>query len=171
MGCPGPEDRRKLEAIASFEGFVDKLLQKLGPDLEAGRGFSLAEEGGGPGTLWSLTLTDYMVRPLAQPADSWLGDMRFTLVRMSEECSPDKQPVEVYVDLVGDGQRWTLYSSASRFGSMDGKENTALWRVWEPDSEDWKYLAECVVAISPQHEVGSDDVTVGTTPGNQEVSE
>lgn len=171
MGCPGPEDRKKLEAISSFETFIDRFMNQLGPDLSTGFGISLVEDGGRQGTVWSLTLVDYMVRPLAQPADSWLGDIHFSLVRSGEECSPTRQPVEVYIDFVGDGQRWTPYSSASRLGSTDGKANTGLWRVWEPDSEDWKYLAECVAAISPQQETRNDDGTVGTAPGDREVSE
>jgi hypothetical protein len=169
LGCPGPEDRKKLEAIASFETFIDRFMNKLGPDLSTGCSLSLLEDGGSPGTVWSITLIDYMIRPLAQPADSWLGDIHFSLVRSGEECSPDKQPVEVYVDFVGDGQRWTPYSSASRLGSTDGKENTGLWKVWEPNSEDWKYLAECVAAISPQRKTGSDGEKVETTSENQKV--
>lgn len=157
VGCPGPEDRGKLEAIASFEGFVDKLMQKLGPEQEVGQGFSLTEEGGGPGTLWSLALSDYMVRPLAQPADSWLGDMRITLVRTSEECSPTQQPIEIYADFIGDATQWTLYSVVSRMGSRESKPNTQHWRVWESDSEDWKYLVEITAAVVAEQNSMAED--------------
>ncbi len=170
VGCPGPEDRKKLEVIASFEEFIDQLLQKIGPDLEAGTGFSLEEEGGEAGTLWSLSLTDYMVRPLAQPADSWLADIHFNVIRTSEKCSPDSRPIEVYADFIGDATQWTLYSVLSRFSSPGIETNKNSWRFWERDSEDWKYLNQSVTAIQ-QRKFGTKSDSRHVSPVSPEVSE
>lgn len=142
MGCPGPEDRKKLETISSFEMFIDRFMSEISPDLKNGQGFLLVEDGGAPGTAWTLSLYDYMVRPLTQPADSWLGEIHFTLKPSGEECSPTSQPVELYVDFVGDTTRWTFYSAASRPGTVKNLPNEETWRVWEPDTEDWLYLTD-----------------------------
>jgi len=131
----------------------------------------LEEEGGAAGSLWSLSLTDYMVRPLAQPADSWLADIHFNLVRTSEKCSPNPNPIEIYADFIGDATQWTLYSILSRTGSTGSETNKHPWRFWERDSEDWTYLEQSVTAILQQQNLGNGSNPARISPEGSEVAE
>ncbi len=148
VGCPGPEDRKNLEVIFQYEEYVDNLMRKLSSGQSDGRGFSLSEEGGAESTTWIVTLNDYMIKPLAYPGDSWLGNISLILVRDSEVCAPSHDQFEVSVDIVGAGTQWAPCSVVSRLSPVDGIIPGTTWRLWEHDCADWKYLAQCLADLA-----------------------